>query len=264
MVYNIDMIKYFVASDIHGYFNEWQKALKKQGFDINNPEHIVVVNGDLFDRGLQAKQLQKFVADLVDKKRVILIKGNHEDLLLDMLNFWHRESYLELHHNTNGTVDTVLQLTDSKASDIYDNPVSVYRKMKETPFMKKILPTMVDYFETDKYVFVHGWIPCFTMGSGRHVEKFFYNSEWRNESKEEWRLARWYNGMEASRQGVIEPTKTIVCGHWHASYGHCRISGKGAEFGKDADFSPYKAKGILAIDACTAVSKKVNVVVLED
>ncbi len=70
--------------------------------------------------------------------------------------------------------------------------------------------------------------------------------------------------MEAARQGVIEPNKTIVCGHWHCSYGHAKIKGKGTEFGKDANFSPYRAKGVLAIDACTAVSGKVNVVVLED
>ena len=202
--------------------------------------------------------------DLIAKDKVILICGNHEDLLLNMLNSWHKKSYLEWHHNSNGTVDSVLQLTDSKMSDIYDNPIDVYRKMKETPFMQKILPVIVDYFETKNYIFVHGWIPCYTLGEGRHVEKFFYNEDWRNATKEEWDMCRWYNGMEAARQGVIESNKTIVCGHWHTSYGHAKFEGKGSEFGKDANFSSYKAKGILAIDTCTTVSGKVNVVVLED
>ncbi len=257
-------MKYFVSSDIHGFYDEWIKALKEKQFNINNPEHKIIICGDLFDRGLQSKQLQTFAMDLITKEKIILIRGNHEDLLLDMLNFWHRRSYLEWHHNSNGTVDTVLQLTNSKMSDIYDNPIDVYRKMKETPFMQKILPAMVDYFETEKYIFVHGWIPCFTIGNSRHVEKFFYNEDWRNCGKDEWKDARWYNGMEAARQGVIEPNKTIVCGHWHCSYGYAKIEGKGTEFGKDAKFLPYKAKGVLAIDACTAVSGKVNVVVLED
>lgn len=32
----------------------------------------------------------------------------------------------------------------------------------------------------------------------------------------------------------------------------------------DSDFSPYYANGIIAIDTCTAFSRKVNCMVLED
>lgn len=32
----------------------------------------------------------------------------------------------------------------------------------------------------------------------------------------------------------------------------------------DADFSPYYNKGIIAIDACTAKTLKVNCIVIED
>lgn len=39
---------------------------------------------------------------------------------------------------------------------------------------------------------------------------------------------------------------------------------KGTEFGEDADFSPYYGPGIIAIDACTAFSGKVNCLVMED
>lgn len=257
-------MKYYVVTDVHGFCSILKKSLQKQGFfSVEGPKKLVI-GGDLFDRGKEAVELQKFILELMERDEVILVKGNHEKLLVDMLNFWHRETYLQVHHHSNGTVDTVLQLTNSKLSDLYNNPSAVYHKMKETAFMQKILPTMVDYFETKNYIFVHGWIPCYTLGEGRHVEKFFYNEDWRNASKEEWDMCRWYNGMEAARQGVIEPNKTIVCGHWHTSYGHAKIEGKGSEFGKDADFSPYKAKGIIAIDGCTVLSGKVNVVVLED
>ena len=50
----------------------------------------------------------------------------------------------------------------------------------------------------------------------------------------------------------------------HTSYGHSKFEGKGSEFDADADFSPYYAPGIIALDACTVISGKVNVVVLED
>lgn len=58
--------------------------------------------------------------------------------------------------------------------------------------------------------------------------------------------------------------KTIVCGHWHASYGHSRIEERGSEFGPDADFTPYIAPGIIAMDACTAQSGFVNCVVIDE
>ena len=71
-----------------------------------------------------------------------------------------------------------------------------------------------------------------------------------------------YNGMDAAQTCMEE--KTIVCGHWHASYGHAQYEQKGSEFGEDADFSAYYGKGIIALDACTALSHKVNVIVIED
>lgn len=57
--------------------------------------------------------------------------------------------------------------------------------------------------------------------------------------------------------------KTVVCGHWHCSYGHAKMEDK-PEFGYGADFSPFYANGVLAIDGCTAASGIVNVVVIED
>ena len=33
--------------------------------------------------------------------------------------------------------------------------------------------------------------------------------------------------------------KTILCGHWHSSYGHWKYEHSGSEFDEDADFSPY-------------------------
>ena len=83
-----------------------------------------------------------------------------------------------------------------------------------------------------------------------------------NASADEWAKARWYNGMDATV--TCQEEKTIVCGHWHASYGHSKFEGKGSEFKEDADFTPYQASGIIAIDACTAHSGFVNVLVLDD
>ena len=111
--------------------------------------------------------------------------------------------------------------------------------------------------DSQRYIFVHGWIPC-VYESG----EFSYITDWRKARKDEWESARWYNGMEATQ--VCMEEKTILCGHWHTSYGHAKFEQKGSELGPDADFSPYYGSRIIALDACTALSGKVNVVVLED
>lgn len=144
------------------------------------------------------------------------------------------------------------------------NAREVKRKFLNTPFIKDIIPNMLDYYETEKYVFVHGWIPCDAFGYGGRADRFIYKEDWRELGPTDWNYARWYNGMEAARQGVVEPNKTIVCGHWHSSYGHAKIEGVCSEFGEDADFSPYIGKGIIALDACTVHSGKVNCIAIED
>ncbi len=45
------MKKYFICSDLHGNFTALEKALQENGFDIDNESHILVVAGDIFDRG---------------------------------------------------------------------------------------------------------------------------------------------------------------------------------------------------------------------
>ena len=129
---------------------------------------------------------------------------------------------------------------------------------KDTPFYKEIIPAMLDYFETEHYVFTHGWIPSIP----NRDKSYSYISSWREADREQWNQARWFNGMDAAQ--TADENKTIVCGHWHTSYGHSKYEHKGTEFGEDADFSPYYGPGIIAIDACTAFSGKVNCLVIED
>lgn len=255
-------MKYYVVADIHGFYTEFYEALKEKGYFEDKNPHKLVICGDMFDRGNEDLKIQEFVGKLIDKDEVILIRGNHEDLLLCLIEDWEQYGYTFSHHKKNGTVGTVMQLTNSGII-LPINQREVKTKLLNTPFIKKILPKMVNYYETNNYIFVHGWIPCDAFGSGK-MTRYIYNCNWRMVDEDCWNRARWYNGMEAARQGVVEPNKTIVCGHWHTSYGHSKIEGLGQEFGPLADFSPYVAKGIIALDACTTLTGKVNCYVIED
>lgn len=89
------------------------------------------------------------------------MRGNHEDLILDLIRdakqlFGHGIEYT--HHWSNGTVKTVTDLT---GTDIFtDDYRDIINKLCATPYITEIIPKMLNYYETKKYVFVHGWIPC--------------------------------------------------------------------------------------------------------
>ena len=245
----------FVVTDIHGHFRELVNALEKAGYDRNDPKHLLVVLGDCFDRGRQNREVLEFLEGI---ERKIIVRGNHEDLLEDVLD----SHKIELIHELNGTEDTILDFFGKGSIDPHTCRLIPDRFVEDR--LKAFLAPMVNYFETEKHIFVHGWIACNATGYGGHASRYYYNPDWRTADYIDWDFARWYNGMEAARQGVIEPNKTIVCGHWNASYGHAVLEGKGKEHGEKADYTPYYGKGIIALDACTALSQMVNCIVIED
>lgn len=44
-------MKFFVISDVHGYYDEMVQTLEAAGFDPNNEEHWLISCGDEIDRG---------------------------------------------------------------------------------------------------------------------------------------------------------------------------------------------------------------------
>ena len=240
-------MKYFVSGDIHGFYDEWQNALKDKGFDLNNPKHKIILCGDLFDRGNQPKEIIDFV--LKHKDKVILIRGNHEDLMEQMIER-NSSDYGDL---CNGTAQTIVDLYPEWQISEFD-----LKKIAKETRLQEVLDMCIDYYETKNYIFVHGWIPI--------VENcYLYDSNWRTARKERWEKARWTNPVEMYRYEIYEPNKTIVCGHWHCSaLWHEQNPDEYEEFGDKANFEPFITKNMIAIDACTPYSHKVNVVVLED
>lgn len=249
-------MKYYIASDIHGYYNEFHSALQSAGYFDDPAPHKLIILGDLFDRGTQAKELQDFIVALMEKDAVILIRGNHEDLFEELVTSDQGLPYS--HHLGNGTYDTALQLTGYDLAMARIRNYDFAEAAKKTPFYTRIIPAMLPYLETPNYIFTHAWIPCIRERNG----SYSHYGTWREASADEWSSARWINGIDAAQQASDD--KIVVCGHWHTSYGHSKYEAKCSEFGEDADFTPYYGPGIIAVDACTAHSKKVNVIVVED
>ena len=258
------IMKYFITSDVHSFYEELIVALNDKGFEIENEEHKLVVCGDLFDRGDGTKPLYDFIKDLHEKERLIYIRGNHEDLLFDCVNEIACGKVPSQHHFSNGTVKTICMFCGQCEWIVYD--AEWRKKIVETmsPILEFIKESAVDYFETERHIFVHGWIPCESIRQNPYAVTCIAIDNWRSASENQWRFARWINGMGAAHDGVIEENKTIVCGHWHCNWGHANIHRSCSEWGQDAIFEPFVDEGIIAIDACTAHSGKINVVIIED
>jgi serine/threonine protein phosphatase 1 len=252
-------MKYFVVSDVHSFFKELMDALNEKGFEIDNKEHKLVVCGDLFDRGDETVQLFEFVKELQNQDRLIYIRGNHEDLLVDCVQEIRTGRIPRNHHFHNGTVKTICMLCGQNEWIMYD---TTWRdKICEVmqPVLDFIDDNCVNYAEVGDYIFVHGWIPSFS-----HLDDF------RDGDLSDWKEARWLNGMDMWRNPANRVNgKKIVCGHWHCSWGWSHIRQERKEWPQvnrkdwQKSFEPFIDDGIVAIDACTAYSGKVNVLVIE-
>lgn len=120
---------------------------------------------------------------------------------------------------------------------------------------------MVNYYETAHHVFVHSFVPLFIDKSHyTHIKN--WNPDWRNASDEDWSEACWGNPFELAEEFWKEDKK-LVFGHWHTSWARHNYEGL-PEFGEGAVFDPYYGDNYIGIDACTAASGQVNVLVLED
>jgi serine/threonine protein phosphatase 1 len=266
-------MRYYVISDAHAFLTVVKNELESHGFFSDPEPHKLIICGDLLDRGAETVAMQDFAMELMEKDQLIFIRGNHEDLMVRLLddmatgNTWLLEQG-ESVHNHNGTWDSALRLADMVNWHALSYPREFVAKVENSPFCKFLLPAALDYFETEHYVFTHGWIPCAaSAGSTKYApyKSFYFNNDWRNADYMDWYNARWYNGMEfACRKALTLRDKTVVCGHFRTSYGHAVIDGKGCELGPDADYSTFYAPGIIALDGCIVRSGRVNCIVLED
>lgn len=169
------MKKYFIASDIHSFLEPFTEALNEVGFDINNKDHILVINGDLFDRGDNTVSLFRFIKH-IPKRRRILIKGNHEELFIKLLNKDFPDSY----DFSNGTVRTFCSIAGVPeemlntryrlcASDLdFEKPLQrvretwqrVRKAVNKSSITKWLLSDeWINYLELDNYIITHSFIP---------------------------------------------------------------------------------------------------------
>ena len=251
------MKKYFVISDVHGFYSSMKKNLFKAGFRKTNSNHVLIICGDLFDRGKESKKIFDFVTSL-PKSRVILIRGNHEDLLEELVN----RGYPKYHDIHNKTIDTIYQVVDEYYPNnnlIGDDIIDAFAK---TDFYKFVSDksNWHDWYELGNYIFVHSFIP---VKEDNGISR--YSQNWRTSSTERERyLSRWGNPAKMYKDGLFKEEedngKILVCGHWHTNELYEIL---------DNDYSKtncpiYRSPHFIGIDACTQITGNVNVLVINE
>ena len=286
------MKTYFISSDIHGFFKEWQLGLEEAGFDKNNDEHILIVLGDLFDRGKEVLEVYRFVKSL-PKERIILIKGNHEYLYEELLN----KRFPDNHDFSNGTVRTFFEIAGYNEEVLsysywarlgnlepYDLIMQTWGEVKKAVGESEITAWIKSdkwrhYYELGKYIFVHSFIPLRSLDflPGYYIDNRMleYFSDWRNNASDrEWYDSTWGCPVKLYMEGYFKEEekrgKTLVCGHWHTSdfFNHLLYSNKPEKHLNVQESNPIfmssKFPGIIGIDACTALTHMVNVLVIKE
>ncbi len=279
-------MKYFITSDIHSFYDELIFELNKKGYNKEDSNHILIVCGDIFDRGTKPLEVYNFLRN-IPKERRILIKGNHEQLLKELVQRGYPANR-DIHNRTYETLFYFCgfnpDIKDELLKDLYNNSKGTTEEIHQkyhdlstkidyelfhNDKLYEILEWLnsdewINYYELDKYIFVHAFIPLFDGLDNR------YNPNWRLSNDDEWYMASWGCPWKLYLEGNFEEEKNngkiLVCGHWHTSdfYNnllykddYCKLS-----FTENPIFM-HEDYNLIGLDACCAASKKLNVLVIE-
>ena len=235
-------MKIFVISDIHGHYTVMKEALDTAGFDKNNENHLLICCGDYFDRGNENVEVLQFFERL---ERKVLLRGNHEDMLLKLLE----TGKVMEHHYINGTFQTLENFFGKYSIDPLTDTIDFSGKNRTVDRICDFIYETIDYYETDKYLFVHGWVPngCTSAKEAKAAPSGVWIQA---------RETRWTTKYEGENP---LSDKTLVCGHMPTFYANHfdparRLGSTEIFFGN----------GLIAIDGATYDTKKVNVLVLDE
>lgn len=267
--YDDNIYDLFIFSDPHGFYDITIKYLNEAGYDETNPHHKLICLGDFTDRGSQSLELYKYLYRLTQEDKAIVLAGNHTKLFIDLLegsynpfnylhnglnetiaDFWHRtapfESWCMLEGNCTMTQGNYAKWVNICRKDINE----------EYPELLPWLKSLPRYFETKNYIMVHGAIDTKV-------------SDWHNPHCYRGNLIDWdaldFNDGSFFGEQVINTDKTIIIGH----FGTKQLREMYPNLTTKDDKEPYDIlirddNKIIAIDSTVALSKKINVLVLED
>lgn len=249
---------YFVFADPHGNYEALITAITEMGYDASNPQHQLIGCGDYFGRAARSNSdcvnIWRYLTSPHHANKPICIRGNHESILIDTIE---RRQLTETdiyngEHNTFASFlgrypnqvkhDCYLQFDAAKVMIDF----GFYDWLKSLPW----------YFETEHYIFTHGFVPLQWFGKKWKLRDL---CDW------EWNTASWAKTPDyiwTLDQTHTKVDKTVVFGHWRAKELNEKFAGKWEEV--DGDIYVDKERKLIGLDTTTALSYKVGCIVIED
>lgn len=168
----------YAMSDIHGCIDELEKKMELVDLSGNNR---IIFLGDYIDYGRNSGQVLRYIYDLQQrygKENVIVLKGNHEAMLLEWVDEYKKEltpfmeamaydSWLktdsEHRYNTFRTMVTKEQFqelsnTEKNATFAELNTTAVKMILETNGDLIKWIHQMPSFYETDTQIFVHAGV----------------------------------------------------------------------------------------------------------
>ncbi len=148
----------YAVGDLHGHFNQWMRLyLQLLAGGLKPEKDVIVFLGDYIDGGPQAKQVVQWLMDYKKKyPHWQMIYGNHEDLMLDALDYG-GEIYgsYDLWYQQGGKATYESYIP--KGVDAYSKAIMQVKDTisKEHRDWLMALPV---YYENEKYFFVHAGV----------------------------------------------------------------------------------------------------------
>lgn len=168
------MIEYFIVSDIHAQYDMLIKALKDAGFDMGNSDHVLLVAGDVLDRGSQGDMLIRFLETLIQQDRLLGVLGNHDRFFIDLIdNKFSLKTVLWNSYN-NGFIETLRLGHNDRSFFIEENVIRdiSLNLNKKYPIFIKWISNLPLFLEFSNHVIVHGFIN-FDLDDWHHTDEHY-------------------------------------------------------------------------------------------
>lgn len=249
---------YFVFADPHGNYEALITAITEMGYDAANPQHQLIGCGDYFGRAARSNSdcvdIWRYLTSPHHANKPICIRGNHESIIIDAIER-RQLTETDIYNGEHNTFASFL--------GCYPNQVKrdCYLQFDAAKVMINIgfydwLKSLPWYFETEHYIFTHGFVPLQWFGKKWKLSDL---GDW------EWNTASWAKTPDyiwTLDQTHTKIDKTVVFGHWRAKELNERFAGKWEEV--DGDIYVDKERKLIGLDTTTALSHKVGCIVIED
>lgn len=142
--------KMFVIGDVHGQITMLDRLL-----DHWQPEEEqLLFVGDLADRGEDSKAVFERVRDLMETEDAIVVKGNHDEMLEQFLEYPSENVGLYYMNGGQSTVNALLE----ESTERKDYAEHVKEIKDAYPWLLPMLKSFPLYYEWGDYLFVHAGV----------------------------------------------------------------------------------------------------------